>query len=346
MSNRFLELLASRPYLLADGATGTNLFAAGLATGEAPDLWVEQRPDEVKKLHQSFIEAGSDLILTNSFGGTRYRLKLHGAEGRVKELNRHAAELARESADAAGRPVVVAGSMGPTGELIEPLGQLSFNACVDAYAEQAEGLAAGGADILWLETLSSPEELKAAALGASQAGLPLTATLSFDTNGRTMMGVTPAAALELFHSMQPPLAAFGANCGVGAAELAATILGLTQSLRPGEVVIAKGNCGVPSWHEGHIHYSGTPELMAEYARLVRDAGARIIGGCCGTTPAHIRAMHDALEEHQLAERPTVEAVVARLGALSDGTLSLWTSETRSTEPRGRRSRRRGETASS
>jgi methionine synthase I (cobalamin-dependent) len=345
MPNRFLDLLASRPYLIADGATGTNLFAAGLETGEAPDLWVEQRPDEVLKLHRSFIDAGSDVILTNSFGGTRYRLKLHGAEGRVQELNRRAAELAREAADKAGRPVVVAGSMGPTGELIEPLGQLSFEACIEAYAEQAAGLAAGGADILWLETLSSPEELKAAALGASSAGLPVSATLSFDTNGRTMMGITPAAALELFRGIQPPLAAFGANCGVGAAELAATILGLTQGLRPGEVVIAKGNCGVPSWHEGHIHYSGTPELMAEYARLVRDAGARVIGGCCGTTPEHIRAMRDALAEHTPGERPTVEAVVARLGALSDGTMSLWGQGGGASDPRGRRGRRRGETAS-
>lgn len=345
MSNRFLDLLASRPYLLADGATGTNLFAAGLATGEAPDLWVEERPDEVLKLHQSFIAAGSDLILTNSFGGTRYRLKLHGAQDRVKELNRRAAALAREAADRAGRPVVVAGSMGPTGELIEPLGPLSFDACMEAFAEQAEGLAAGGADVLWLETLSSPEELKAAALGASTAGLPITATLSFDTNGRTMMGITPAAALELFRGIQPPLVAFGANCGVGAAELAATILGLTQDLRPGEVVIAKGNCGVPSWHEGHIHYDGTPELMAEYARLVRDAGTRIIGGCCGTTSAHILAMHDALAEHRPADRPTVDGVVARLGGLSDATLGLWNPDAGSAEPRARRGRRRGQAAS-
>jgi 5-methyltetrahydrofolate--homocysteine methyltransferase len=344
MSNRFLDLLSSRPYLLADGATGTNLFAAGLATGEAPDLWVEQRPDEVMKLHRSFIDAGSDIILTNSFGGTRYRLKLHGADNRVKDINRRAAELAREAADTAGRPVAVAGSMGPTGELIEPLGQLSFEACIEAYAEQAEGLAAGGADILWLETLSSPEELKAAALGAANAGLPVTATLSFDTNGRTMMGITPAAALELFRGIQPPLAGFGANCGVGAAELAATILGLTADLRAGEAVIAKGNCGVPSWHEGHIHYSGTPELMAEYARLVRDAGARIIGGCCGTTPEHIQAMRDALAGHRPGDRPTVEGVVARLGALSDGTLSLWNQGAGAAEPRSRRSRRRGDAA--
>ena len=204
-------------------------------------------------------------------------------------------------------------------ELIESLGQLSFEACVDAYAEQAEGLAAGGVDVLWLETLSSPEELKVAALGASGAGLPVTATLSFDTNGRTMMGITPAAALELFRGIQPPLAAFGANCGVGAAELAATILGLTQDLRPGEVVIAKGNCGVPSWHEGHIHYSGTPELMAEYARLVRDAGARIIGGCCGTSCEHLAAMRQALDAHELRERPTLEAIIDVIGPLRNKT---------------------------
>ncbi len=344
MPNRFLDLLAARPYLLADGATGTNLFAAGLPTGEAPDLWVEQRPEEVLNLHRSFIAAGSDLILTDSFGGNRYRLKLHGAEGRVKELNRRAAELAREAADSAARPVIVAGSMGPTGELIEPLGPLSLEACREAFAEQAEGLAAGGADVLWLETMSSPEELRSAAEGAATVGLPVTATLSFDTNGRTMMGITPAAAAALFREIEPPLAGFGANCGVGAAELAATILGLTQNLRPGEVVIAKGNCGVPSWHEGHIHYDGTPELMAEYACFVRDAGARIVGGCCGTTPAHVRAMRDALAEHPVAERPTMEGIVARLGALSDGTLALWSADPNAAEPRGRRGRRRGEAA--
>src|SRR5262249_33024788 len=136
MANRLLDLLAVRRYLLADGATGTNLFEAGLQTGEAPDLWIEERPEEVLKLHRSMIDAGSDLILTDTLGGTRYRLKLHGAQERVKSLNRRGGELAREAAEAAGRPIIVAGSMGPTGELIEPLGALSFEACRDAYAEQ------------------------------------------------------------------------------------------------------------------------------------------------------------------------------------------------------------------
>ncbi len=322
MDNLFLTLLAERPWLLADGATGTNLFALGLATGEAPDLWNEQQPDQVRRHYQSFIDAGSDIVLTNTFGGTANRLKLHGAQDRVRAINRLGAVLLKDQASKARRPVVVAGSMGPTGDLFEPLGPMTHAAGVAAFKAQAEGLAEGGADVLWIETMSSPDEIKAAVEGAASTGLPVVVTVSFDTNGRTMMGVTPAQWAALAHALPTPLAGYGGNCGIGASELVAALIGLKPATQPGDVIVAKSNCGVPAWVDGQIKYSGTPELMADYARLARDAGARVIGGCCGTTPAHVAAMKASLEGYQPIETPTLEAVVARLGRVSDATLKL------------------------
>ena len=207
MNNRFTDLLARRRCLLADGATGSNLFEMGLISGDAPELWNVDHPDRIKLLHQRFVDAGADIILTNTFGGTRYRLKLHKAEDRVRELNRTAAQLARSVADASGREIIVAGSMGPTGEILEPLGPVSSADASAAFAEQALALAEGGADVLWIETLSSREELEAAIEGARTAGLPIVSTLSFDTNGRTMMSLTPAELAGIAREQQ--LAACG-----------------------------------------------------------------------------------------------------------------------------------------
>jgi len=315
MKASFEQLLSTRPWLLADGATGTNYFDRGLQSGDAPELWNDEHPDRVRAVHRGFIEAGADIILTNSFGGSRYRLKLHDLEARAHEINKRAAELARLEADAADRPVIVAGSMGPTGEIFQPVGTLSHEDGVAAFAEQARGLAAGGADVLWIETISSEEELKAAVEGAATVGLPIVTTMSFDTNGRTMMGITPKAFGALAQGLPTRPAAIGANCGTGASELVATVTGIAEA-RPDATVVAKGNCGVPAYVDGHIHYSGTPELMADYARLALDAGARIIGGCCGTTPTHLAAMRHALETHARGERPTVEVIESRLGAVS------------------------------
>src|SRR6202166_2793879 len=191
-TDRLTTLLAERPWLLADGATGSNLFDRGLQSGDAPELWNSEHPERIGLLHRAFVEAGADIILTNTFGGTRHRLKLHKAEDRVAELNEKAAGIARSEADRARRTVLVGGSMGPTGEILEPLGPLSLDAAREAFAEQATALARGGADILWIETMSSIEETEAAIRGARTTGLPIVATLSFDTNGRTMMGVTPS----------------------------------------------------------------------------------------------------------------------------------------------------------
>jgi 5-methyltetrahydrofolate--homocysteine methyltransferase len=311
----FTEALASRPWLLADGATGTNYFQMGLVSGDAPELWNFEHPDRVRSLHRRFIEAGADIILTNSFGGSRHRLKLHNEQGRVREINVAAARNARAEADAAGRPVYVGGSIGPTGEIFEPVGALSHEEGVAAFAEQAAALKEGGVDVLWIETMSSEEELRAAVEGASRTGLPIVTTMSFDTNGRTMMGITPAAFGALAASLDVQPVAIGANCGVGASELVATVLGITAA-RPDANVVAKGNCGIPQYVDGHIHYSGTPELMADYARLALDAGAKIIGGCCGTSPEHLAAMRRSLETYNRGSRPTVEAVETRLGPVS------------------------------
>ena len=315
-TDRLTPLLAERPWLLADGATGSNLFDRGLQSGDAPELWNAAHPERIAQLHRAFVEAGADIILTNSFGGTRHRLKLHQAEHRVAELNSLAARIARSEADRAGRVVLVGGSIGPTGEILAPLGPLSLSAAEDAFAEQAAALAQGGADILWIETMSSVEETEAAAAGARNVGLPVVATLSFDTNGRTMMGITPAelAALHRKHH----LAACGSNCGTGPAELVACIVNLATASDPSAILVAKANCGIPQFVDGAIQFNGTPELMAEYARLALDSGARIIGGCCGTTPEHLRGMRQALEAHVRGPKPDLAAIEARLGAISTG----------------------------
>ncbi len=321
MADRLTRLLETRDWLLLDGATGTTLFAMGLEAGDAPELWNADHPDRIRDLHRGFVESGSDVILTNSFGGTAYRLKLHDAQGRVHELNKRAAELAREVADAADREIVVAGSMGPTGELLEPVGALSHADAVAAFEAQGRALMEGGADVLWAETISSREEMAAVAEAAANIGAPLCGTLSFDSAGRTMMGVTSSdyAAMQDGFAAKP--LAFGANCGTGAPDLLRTVLGLTEAA-PDAIVIAKANAGIPKYVDGAIVYDGTPETMADYARLARDAGARLIGGCCGTRGPHLVAMRAALEAHVPGDRPSLDTIRARIGEFSsedDGT---------------------------
>ena len=324
--NRFTHLLATRPWLLADGATGSNLFDVGLMSGDAPELWNTEHPERIAALHQSFVDAGADILLTNSFGGTVYRLKLHNAQGRMAELNTLAAQIARQVADASGRTIAVAGSMGPTGEIMEPIGPLTLDEAKAAFAEQALALKAGGADVLWIETMSSREEVEAAVAGAGVAGLPIVCTLSFDTNGRTMMGISPSDFSDIEKTLSPRLAACGTNCGVGASEVVACIYNLAQAMGPDIVLVAKGNCGVPQYVDGAICYNGTPEIMAMYARMALDAGARIIGGCCGTSAKHLRAMRDALEAHTPGPAPTLEAINSALGEVSNGARAQWGGE--------------------
>ncbi len=321
MSETIANIIARQGWILADGATGTNLFNMGLEAGEAPEIWNEQHPDRVAKLYRDSVEAGSDLFLTNSFGGNYSRLKLHNAQGRVRALNRIAAEIGREVADRANHPVVVAGSMGPTGEIMVPVGSLTHADAVEMFHEQAEGLKEGGADVLWIETLSAKEEFQAAAEGIALAGMPYCGTMSFDTAGRTMMGLTSVDMVKMVNGLASQPQAFGANCGVGASDLLRTLVGFVDQA-PQLPVIAKGNAGIPKYVDGHIHYDGTPELMGEYAAMARDMGAIIIGGCCGTMPEHLRSMRDALENHARGSRPSLAEIEAKIGpfsSASDGT---------------------------
>jgi 5-methyltetrahydrofolate--homocysteine methyltransferase len=308
-------LLAERRALLADGATGTNLFDMGLANGEAPELWLEAHPDRIRALHRAFVEAGADIILTNSFGGNARRLALHGLAHRARELNRIAASLAREVADAAGRRVLVAGSVGPTGDLLAPLGPLTEAEAEAVFAEQVAGLKEGGADLAWIETMSAAEEMRAAAGAAARSGLPWTLTASFDTAGRTMMGLAPDAFAAFAATLPSRPAAIGANCGVGAADLLVSVLGISGAAAD-TPVIAKANAGIPVVQGDRVIYSGTPATMEAYAHLALDAGARIVGGCCGTSPAHLAAMRRAVDAHgDGGPRPDIAAVVAALGPL-------------------------------
>lgn len=312
--NPLSEFLRERGVLLADGATGTNLFEMGLVSGEAPETWLTLYPERIQALHQSFVDAGADIILTNSFGANARRLMLHHMQSQTYALNKQAAELARDVADKAGRRVIVAGSVGPTGDLFAPLGPLTEAEAVDIFAEQIEGLRDGGADVAWIETMSALEEMRAAVAAAARVGLACTLTASFDTAGRTMMGIKPGALADFVDALPVPPIAVGSNCGVGAADLVLSVLGLSEAAG-GRPVIAKANAGIPTVHGDHVHYSGTPELMGAYAHLALNAGARIVGGCCGTSPAHLVAIRKAIDAHQAGERPSLDEIVGKLGPL-------------------------------
>ena len=291
--NKLQQLIASGEPILLDGAMGTMLMDVGLEQGYAPEAWNVEHPERVRAVHRAYVQAGSNVILTNSFGGTRFRLKLHDFQDRVVEFNRAAAQNARAEADAAGRPVIVAGSMGPTGELLEPMGTMTFEEAKAAFAEQAGALAEGGVDVLWIETMSDLNEVKAAIEGAqSVSDLPLVATMTFDTHGHTMMGVKPEQAVEFLKAYD--LTAIGANCGNGPGEIEAVVTAM-RTVAPDVPLIAKANAGIPHWEGSELRYDGTPEVMADYAARVRDLGANLIGGCCGNTPAHIQAMAKALQ---------------------------------------------------
>ena len=321
MTNIFTAMLAEKGVLLADGATGTNLFDMGLMSGDAPELWNTDEPGKIHALYKGAVDAGSDLFLTNSFGANASRLKLHGAEKRAHELSRVAAEIGREVADKAGRKVIVAGSVGPTGEIMEPIGALTHALAVEMFHETADGLKAGGADVVWVETISAPEEFRAAAEGFALAGIDWCGTMSFDTAGRTMMGMTSADMVTMVDALPNAPLAFGANCGTGSSDLLRTILGFAAA-GASLPVIAKGNAGIPKYVDGHIHYDGTPDLMADYAVMARACGASVIGGCCGTKPDHLRAMRAALDTRKMDHAPALEEITAKLGAFSsasDGT---------------------------
>lgn len=293
MHTTLRNLLETQPIIVADGGMGTMLFALGLQRGSAPELWNVERPDAVRSVHRGYIAAGAQIVLTNTFGGNRARLENHGLAARVGELNREGARLAKAEAELAQKPVVVAGSIGPIGQMLAPLGDLEYEAAVMLFTEQAAALSVGGADVLWIETMSDLEEVRAAVEGCHRAApdLPRVTTMTFDTHGRTMMGVKPEQAVKTMRDFD--VLALGANCGNGPDELESVIQQMHEA-EPYVVLVAKANAGLPHMVDELTVYDATPALMADYARRVQKCGARIIGACCGSTPDHILAIAGAL----------------------------------------------------
>lgn len=336
--NPLIDLLEERGRLVADGGMGTSLFELGLQPGGTPEVWNAERPDLVADVHRGFVEAGSDIVLTNTFGGTRARLDLDGHGDRVVELNAAAVGVARKVADEAGRPVIVAGSVGPTGSLFEPLGELTHEVAVDIFSEQVSTLVDAGADVLWIETLSATEELAAAVEAASGRGLPIVTTMSFDTHGKTMMGVPPSGLAEWWSGRDLRPAAVGANCGIGPADVVRAVAQIHET-DPDLVVVAKANCGVPQVIDGTLWYPTSSDSMTDYARLALDGGARIVGACCGSVPAHISQIRSVVDTYEPRQEVDPAEIEAQLGGSSVPT-------TNSGERRRRRRRSRRNPAES
>ena len=284
----------SAPVIVADGAMGTMLQVAGLPPGTPPEGWLLENAEAVRDVHRAYVDAGSELILTCTFGATRPRLRQSGLEDRLDEINRKAVAIARE---AAGSQAFVAGDIGPLGEFLAPLGELSYQEAIDIFAEQAEALVRAGVDVLYIETMAALEEVQAAVEGAMRVanGIPVTATLSFDSHGRTNMGVRPGEAAEAL--LELGVDALGANCGatldmtLGAIRTMGEVAHQSDPQMP---LIVKPNAGKPRLVDDEVVYDAGPEEMAEYARRFVALGARVVGGCCGSTPEHISAIAQAI----------------------------------------------------
>ena len=283
-----LELARTRP-VLCDGAMGTMLQAHGLQPGACPELWNIERPEVIRAIHAAYIEAGSRIISTNTFGANRLKLESYGMAERAIELNSVGIVVAKE---AAGPENFVAGSIGPTGKLLEPLGDLTFEEAVEVFTEQAFAQAQAGADVILMETFSDLVEAKAALTSALKSGIPCFCTMAFDTGGRTMMGVDPVSAAAGL--TEAGASGVGANCGAGPAETLEIIRRMREATS--EILIAQPNAGLPRLVEGRTVYDSTPEEMAEYAVEFARLGVNIIGACCGSTPEHIRAMAASLKK--------------------------------------------------
>jgi len=287
----FQERLSAPGVIVADGATGSMMMAAGLPGGVPPEQWNLTAPEKVVALHQAYLQAGSELVLTNTFGGSPVKLEVSGLADQTAEINRKAARLARR---AAGEDRYVGGDIGPTGKLMQPFGPLAYETAVEAFARQAAALAKGDADVIWIETMSDLNEAKAAVEGAMKATrLPVVVTMSFDHHRRTQMGVKPAQAARVFWDMGA--AAVGANCGKALEDMVAIIQEMRQAA-PEAVLVAKPNAGLPRLENMQTVYDTTPQEMADFARRFIDMGVKVVGGCCGSTPEHVAAIVRAVRE--------------------------------------------------
>jgi len=292
-----IELLRSPGAVVGDGAMGTMLQASGLDDGGSPELWNVEHPDRVAAILDAYATAGSQLITTNTFGGSRPRLQMHDLQDRVHELNKAGAEVARSVADR--HPgVFVLGDVGPSGDLMEPMGILTMESAIELFREQIAGLVDGGVDAILIETMSDLSEVEAAVRAAQEVApdLPVITTMSFDTNLRTMMGVKPGAAVTTLGALG--VTAVGANCGRGTDEMRIIAAEMVQArVDTGQselLLITQSNAGLPRLQGDEFVYDGTPAELAKFAVEMRDAGVDIIGACCGSTPDHIHAMRAAL----------------------------------------------------
>jgi methionine synthase I (cobalamin-dependent) len=286
------DLIAARGCALFDGAMGTMLQGAGLEAGESGERWNLEKAEAVAEIHRGYAAAGSVLVTTNTFGATAPRLSASGLGDRVADVNAAAVRIARAVADEFG--ALVAGDVGPTGELIEPLGTLSPSEAQALFAEQIDALAGAGADLILGETLSDLAEAEAVVRAARDAApeLEVAITLSFDTNRHTMMGVSPAQAVERLGELG--VTAVGANCGRGVEDMEAVMVEMAAHRPDGLLLIAQSNAGLPVIRGEEFCYDTTPEQMAAYALRMRELGVELVGGCCGSTPAHMAAMASAL----------------------------------------------------
>jgi len=292
--NQFLERLHAGEMLVADGATGTNLQKLGLAPGVIPEDLVLDQPDLILGLQEAFVAAGCDIILTCTFGGTRLRMKESKYADRVVEVNRRAAELARRAASAR-EGVLVGGSLGPTGLLVEPYGPLAPAEAEAAFAEQAKALAESGVDLLVIETHFAFEEADAAFRGArSVSDLPIVVSFSYDRGVRTMMGARPAGVLEHYRAMGAAMV--GANCGTSLENMEK--IAEEYAAGGGFPLWIKPNAGAPRLESGRTVFDVTPAQMAAFVPAFIARGAKVIGGCCGSTPEHIAAIAGAVRAHR------------------------------------------------
>ncbi len=291
MTNRLTQLLAGRPAIV-DGGYGWLLQERGLNAGEAAESWNLAEPERIAGLHEEYALAGATILTTNTFGAIEPRLAMHGMSGQTYAASLAGARLAREVADRHG--VLVAGDVGPTGELLEPLGVLSESAAMALFAEQVRGLRDGGADLILIETMSDLTETSAAIRAAREQApdLPIIATLSFDTNLRTMMGVSPTQAVGTLADLG--VDAVGANCGRGPEDMRTIAAELVGARRDGLLIVAQSNAGLPELDGDRFVYTVDPEAMAAHAQELRELGVDVIGACCGSTPEHIAAMSTAL----------------------------------------------------
>ena len=275
--------------LISDGAMGTMLQSKGLTDGGAPELWNVENPEAVESVLEEYAAAGANLITTNTFGGTHGRLQMHNLEDRLFELNKAGAAIARKVADRHPGCFVM-GDVGPSGELMEPMGTMTPDQAKELFAEQIKALVAGGVDAILIETMSDLAEVEAAVNAAKEVApdLPIIATFSFDTNLRTMMGVKPAMAVKTLAAQGVRI--IGANCGRGVDEMRVIAKELIEARTNDVYIITQSNAGLPKLVGGDFVYDGTPEEMAKYAQDMKEIGVNVIGSCCGSTPSHTASM--------------------------------------------------------